>query len=261
VGERALEGVYEETRRRIVALVKDRDAGSAAEAAATAVPACPSWSVRDVLAHVTALYSDIVAGNLQGAGSDAWTAEQVVPRRSMTLDELFAESDEVGPKLAAMLDDFPGWYGKQVVGDAAVHEQDIRGALARPGARDSSAIAIGLELQIRAIVHPGATALGIGPVEVRADHRSWVVGTGEPPAGSPDDAIAAAIAAAPEDEPTPRPEPIAHLKADSFELFRAISGRRSAAQIRRFDWATDPEPYLPLFDLWPFTLRSTDLAE
>src|SRR5262249_47162297 len=160
-------------------------------------------------------------------------------------------------KLAAMIDDFPGGYGNQGGADIAVHEQDIRGALGRRGARDSSAVAIGLEFLIGAIVQPGATALGIGPLEGRAAHRGWIVGTGEAPIGSPDDAIAAAIASPPPDhEPALHSKPVGPVIADSFELFRAVSGRRSAAQIRRFDWAVDPEPYLALFELWPFTLRT-----
>jgi hypothetical protein len=55
--------------------------------------------------------------------------------------------------------------------------------------------------------------------------------------------------------------PAGTLNVGQFELFRAVTGRRSAAQIRRFDWSVDAEPYLPIFDLGPFTIRSTDLVE
>ena len=51
------------------------------------------------------------------------------------------------------------------------------------------------------------------------------------------------------------------MTIDPFDLFRSCTGRRSAAQIRRFGWTVDPQPYLALFDLWPFTLRETDLDE
>ena len=49
--------------------------------------------------------------------------------------------------------------------------------------------------------------------------------------------------------------------APSFELFRALTGRRSSAQIRRYDWTCDPEPYLPAFDYGPFTKSPTDIEE
>ena len=51
------------------------------------------------------------------------------------------------------------------------------------------------------------------------------------------------------------------LSVDDFELFRALTGRRSADQIRQFDWRVDPEPYLPVFGSGPFTVRTTDLVE
>jgi hypothetical protein len=47
----------------------------------------------------------------------------------------------------------------------------------------------------------------------------------------------------------------------SYELFRALTGRRSAAQIRSWDWQVDPADYLPLFGLGPFTVRHDDLVE
>ena len=253
---RPLGAVYDAARARMADLI--RDAGP--ERAVTPVPACPSWTVRDVLAHVTGLYADIMSGILVGAGTDAWTAAQVERRRDAPVEDLLAESDDVGPKLAAMLDDFPGRYGSQVAADLAVHEQDIRGALGRPGARSSLTVDLALEFVFETIVGPGARALGLGPLEMRAGSRSWIVGTGEPPAGDPSEAIAAALASK-DRHPFCHAAPVGRVSADPFELFRALTGRRSAAQVRRFDWTVDPEPYLAVFNLWPFTLRSTDLVE
>jgi len=258
MAERPLGQVYEKTRSRVVALVRD-----APDGADTPVPACAEWTVRDAIAHVTGIYGDIVSGNLQGAGGDAWTRAQVDARRHLTVDELLAESDRVGPQLAAMIDDFPGRYGNQLVADLAVHEQDIRGALGRPGARRSAAIGVATEFVLGAIVGPGAAAVGGGPLEIGAGDRSWVVGTGEPGTGDPDAAIAAAIAMPPPDPngSTNGRDPVGCVTASGFDLFRALTGRRSAAQVRAFQWTTDPEPYLAYFSLWPFTLRATDLVE
>jgi hypothetical protein len=55
--------------------------------------------------------------------------------------------------------------------------------------------------------------------------------------------------------------PLGSLTAGLFELLRALTGRRSAEQIRRLDWTVDPHAYLPLFGLPPFTARDTDLVE
>ncbi|MGC1416978.1 MAG: hypothetical protein WA817_16950, partial [Candidatus Acidiferrum sp.] len=50
------------------------------------------------------------------------------------------------------------------------------------------------------------------------------------------------------------------LVGDRFELFRGFTGRRSAAEVRRWMWSGDPGPYLPyLSDSG--SLRATDLDE
>jgi hypothetical protein len=73
--------------------------------------------------------------------------------------------------------------------------------------------------------------------------------------------VAAAV-----DSGTPLPEvsepPVAVLEADPRELCRAFTGRRSAAQVRRFGWSGDPDIYLPLFAQPPFfALRREDLVD
>jgi hypothetical protein len=54
-------------------------------------------------------------------------------------------------------------------------------------------------------------------------------------------------------------EPLATLRATRFELFRAMSGRRSLDQLRSFDWDGDPEPFLTYF--YPYGVREQALVE
>jgi hypothetical protein len=259
VDVRPLAAVYEATRTRIAGVVRDL-VSHGRDPVSVQLSACPSWSVHDVVAHMAGGCADILAGNVQGAATDAWTAAQVDGRRGATVEALLAEWDDVGRQVAAIVDDFPGRYGSMAIGDLAVHEHDIRGAVRRPGARDSLAVALATDFLFAGIVQPGATALGLAPLEVRAGDWSWIVGTGGPPSGDPEPAIAAALLS--EDGPsTSNADPVGHVAADPFELFRAITGRRSPSQIRRFEWTVDPEPYLALFGLWPFTIRETDLVE
>jgi uncharacterized protein (TIGR03083 family) len=254
--KRALEALYLDTRDRVAAIVAD--AGT--EAATVPVPACPSWTVKDVVAHLTGICADVLSGNIAGAATDEWTAAQVDARRHVALADILTEWDDLAPKFAAMIDDFPGRYGNQVAADLAVHEQDLRGALGRPGARDSEAVAKAVDFLLVTVGDPGATALGLGPLEVSADGRSWIIGTGQAAAGDPAAAIETALMT--KEVPAPqRAEAKAALKGDPFELFRAMTGRRSADQIRSFEWSTDPEPYIPLFAQGPFTLRTSDLVE
>lgn len=126
--------VYAEGRERVSGLVAELDVAGAA----TVVPACPAWSVKDVLAHLTGICADIMAGNIEGVATDPWTAAQVDARRSATIGEVVAEWNEVAPQVEAMAAGF-GPAGHQWVGDFATHEHDVRGALGRPGARDSQA--------------------------------------------------------------------------------------------------------------------------
>jgi uncharacterized protein (TIGR03083 family) len=254
--KRALEALYLDTQDRVAALVAD----AGPEAATAPVPACPSWRVKDVVAHLTGLCADVLSGNIAGAATDEWTAAQVDARRQIPLAEVLAEWEDLAPKFAVMIDDFPGRYGNQVAADLAVHEQDLRGALGRPGARDSEALTKGIDFLLSTVGDPGATALGLGPLEISADGHSWIIGTGEAAAGDPAAAIETALMT--KEMPSPqRSDAKASLKGDRFELFRAMTGRRSAEQIRGFQWSTDPEPYLPLFAQGPFTLRTADLVE
>jgi hypothetical protein len=47
--------------------------------------------------------------------------------------------------------------------------------------------------------------------------------------------------------------------AEPFELFRALSGRRSAGQVRSLAWDGDPAPYLDV--LAPYPMPPSPLRE
>ncbi len=252
---RELEVLYEDTRARIVELVSDLDA----TADEIDVPACPGWSVKDVVAHLTGNCTDVLNGNIVGVATPEWTGAQVAARRDWKLGDVLAEWNDVAPKFASMLDVFPGAYGRQSLGDLVVHEHDLRGALGSPGARDGAALDIAIDVVTRFVAGTGAHVLGLGPLEVRAGSKTWILGTGTRVDGDNDtwrDAVGSG---------TPPPEvtspPVATVTATSFEWFRAITGRRSARQIRSFDWSGDVDRFLPLFGYGPFEIRDTDLEE
>jgi hypothetical protein len=56
-------------------------------------------------------------------------------------------------------------------------------------------------------------------------------------------------------------EPAARLEGAPFDLFRALTGRRSAAQIRALRWTGDPDTYLPAFTFGPFTVPPVDVVD
>ena len=224
-----LAAAYTGGRGRITRLV----AGLDEQEAATIVAGCPEWTVKDVVAHLTGICSDIVAGNLEGVATDPWTAAQVDARRPLPLAQLVAEWDEVGPQIEAMLPSFPPEPATQLITDLTTHEHDLRGALDRPGARDSDAVAIGLAFTapnfLTSIADRDLPALSL-----RAGDSEW----------APDGA-----------------RPAVSVSADRFELLRALTGRRSAAQLRGLKWDGDPEPYLPAFEWGPFHVPAADVVE
>jgi hypothetical protein len=265
---RTLGALYEQTRQRVIGLIRD-EASRVRDAASAPVPACAGWRVRDVVAHLSGLATDIEAGNLDGVATEAWTAAQVDARRDLEVGDVLRESDEVGPKLASFLDDFPGRYGAQVVADVTVHEHDIRGALRRPGARDSAAVAHSVEFLLETFVAPAAQALAVPALVIQAgDLQVLVGGSGREP-GDPTKAAQEALATwswppvrERQSEAKPASGAVARLEAPLFELLRALTGRRSLAQVHRLGWSVAPEPWGQLFgNLWPFTVQPEDLVE
>ena len=51
------------------------------------------------------------------------------------------------------------------------------------------------------------------------------------------------------------------LEADTFTVSRALTGRRSTAQIAALPWEGDPTPYLAVFDTSPIRPPADDILE
>ena len=113
--------------------------------------------------------------------------------------------------------------------DVAVHEQDINGALGVVRERDCAALRLGVSTYVTAMAW---RLNGLAPVQFVTEEKTYQAGDGEPGASA---------------------------RVDRFELFRALSGRRSPEQIRAWDWTGEPEPYLSLFYL--YGPRSESLVE
>jgi len=203
---------YRGCRERITGLAQQLDERQAR----AAVPACPEWTVHDVIAHLSGNLADAVARRLGGAGTDERTAEQVVARRQLSLSEVLQEWNEhalvVEPRMEGA-----GDMARQGVADAVSHEHDIRGALSVPGARDCDAVRIGLAFAAARLVE-SAAGRGVSLLVQTGDgwelgpHDAEVVLTGEP-----------------------------------FALLRAVTGRRSVEQLRALEWKGDCEIAIPAF--------------
>jgi uncharacterized protein (TIGR03083 family) len=194
--------------------VSDLLAGSS-EVAETPVPACPEWTVREVVAHMVGACEDVLAGNLEGVASEAWTDAQVARHADDELTSLLGLWAEIGPQLDEVTPLFPKPSAAQFVFDATTHEHDLRAALDQPGARGSEGVRIGAAFLAGGLVRGGA-ADGLPPLRVETEDAVYEIGEG------------AAVV----------------LRASPFELLRGLGGRRSMDQIAAMDWQGDPAPYL-----------------
>ncbi|MEU3647905.1 maleylpyruvate isomerase N-terminal domain-containing protein [Lentzea sp. NPDC034063] len=116
------EEIYREARQRIVGLTM----GLTADELARTVPACPEWTVHQVIAHLSGESSDLVNGRMEGAPSDEWTARHVAERADVPVEDLLEQWNAFGDKISEM-----PRLPFQLALDAITHEADLRAALGR----------------------------------------------------------------------------------------------------------------------------------
>jgi uncharacterized protein (TIGR03083 family) len=211
--------LYRDTRERLTSLVSGLDG----PALATPVPACPGWRIADVVAHLAAIVEDALAGRLTGPPSEAETAVQVARYKGRPMPRILAGWTAGAPQFEEVITafDIP-----PAVIDVASHEQDIRGALGLPGARDNEAIRQMAGWLLERLRTPV-------PVRVTVEDAEFWAG--------------------------PDGDPVLGLRTTRFEAFRWRMGRRSRDQLATLDWSGDPAPVLD--HLVVFGPARTDIIE
>ncbi|HET7483610.1 MAG TPA: maleylpyruvate isomerase family mycothiol-dependent enzyme [Actinomycetota bacterium] len=186
------------------------------------VPACPDWRTRDVLAHVVGIAVDTLDGQIAGAGTEEWTERQVDERRDRSVEDLVSEWEGVADRLDAALDTFHPAIAGGFIGDLVTHEQDVRGALGKPGGRDDEAFEIALDSYVR-FFGRRIKENDLPGLVVRSEGREWTLG---------------------------KNDVVGELSGDPFEVLRSLTGRRTLDQVRALQWTTDPEPFLPIVSMY-----------
>jgi uncharacterized protein (TIGR03083 family) len=229
---------YLEVQARLIAAI-----GEAAIDVRAPVPACPGWTVRDVIAHHVGVVADVARGDFgefQGRASDlleqwrdrdvatardAMTARQVEERRDVEIPALVMEwrtstlevlpilNGEVSPPKST-----PPFMGFVLVNDVVVHETDIRAAVGLPRAEESAALSLALTAYSFSLAQR-IGLLGLPPLLLAYNGKERRLGEGNPGAT---------------------------LTADRHELVRVLAGRRNREQIRSLAWTGDPAPYIDI---------------
>lgn len=202
---------YARTRGRVIGLL----AAAPDDELQRVVPACPAWTVHDLLAHVVSMPAAISSGRRPTGPIGEWLTELVAERAEQPAEVLAQEWQALDDELDALLSGPSGL----LFADLAVHEHDFRGALGCP---DHAALEVEAMLPrtIAAFKGPLQEA-GLAPIEVRAGDRVWRSHEGEPGWT---------------------------LVVDPWTAVRALNSRRTAQELNALPSDGDASPYLPILD-------------
>lgn len=211
---------YREAQGRIMTLVNNQNAE-------TPVPACPGWTVKDVVAHLCGAMRDVAKGETDEVGEEAWTARQVADYRHRSLTDISAEWHHRAHTSPWAFQT----YGQALLADIITHEFDIRNALGNTQGRDLPVVRSAALFYLNALDYVFGED-GIPPMRILVEDKALDLGKGEP-AGT--------------------------VEMGWWEAMRIASGRRSTDQVRSLAWTGDPDQWID--HLFIFGPRGTDLVE
>jgi len=187
-----------------------------AEQAATPVPTCPGWSVKDVMSHVSGLVAEKLADVPPPLGSDEATARQVQHRADMGLGAVCDEWENNAMAFRAVATDASPFI-QPFLCDLVVHSHDIQEALALPIDETSPATVYAAERYLGLLQERAAEQDDVALTVDLTDGD-----THEPPAGS------TALT----------------LRATAFDFLRSVTARRTRSEVAGLDWSSDPSALL-----------------
>ena len=202
---------YHATRERVSELVRSLDP----DAIDARVPACPDWSVHQLLAHLTGIPEALTSGSFPAGDTQAWLDGLVADREGVPVDELLDRWAACAPGTSAIIDG----GAHQLFVDAVSHEHDLRGAVGRPGSRGSAEVRACVQLLLD-LLSPAIVEAGLGALVVDSGEVRW----------------ASQFA-----------RPGCTLRLDPWEAIRVLQSRRTADEVRALPMSGDVEPYLAVF--------------
>lgn len=215
---------YHEIRRRVTDLVGRLDADDLV----APVPACPAWTVHDLVAHMSGTPEELAEGRFPTGEVQEWLDGIVTARASTPVDELLSRWAATEGRIESLV----SGSGGRLLADVAAHEHDLRGAVGRPGARDNAQLPTVLQVELD-LLAPGMVDAGLGALVVDDGTRRWR--SHDAPIGCT-------------------------LQVDAWEGSRIAESRRTAAEVLAAPSTGEVAPYLEvLADHSP--LPQTSLGE
>jgi hypothetical protein len=211
-GARDLGDIWKATWERIGSVLRD----APESVVDTPAPTVPGTTVGDVLTHLVETAT--------AAADDSRTIAQAVlsrpaaqSNRATVLADLLADWDKAAALVHDRIDADPQ-FASAIITVAVMCEHDLRDAVGSPGARDDIAIKVALD-ELSGRFSDRVEAADLPPLRVTVEQWGTIIGAGR--------ATSCVV-------------------ADRFEFVRAMSGRRSAAEIVRWNWGVSPDAYLPV---------------
>jgi uncharacterized protein (TIGR03083 family) len=215
--------LYRESRRRVIDLLAPL---TAAELEVT-VPACPRWTIADLLAHFAGASASFTEGTTEGRpGSEEWTRAQIETRRGRSREQLLDEWNRHAPLVEQLPLSSRSWL--PVLHDTLSHEADLRGTIGAPQL-PGDALTAAFEMLVPIL----AVRLGpLGSVVLDLDEQRIEFGSGSPEL---------------------------YIEASRYEFWRGYFGRRSAQQLSGWVRTGDATAFAQSLPVFP--ARDTDLTE
>ncbi|MEG8181967.1 maleylpyruvate isomerase family mycothiol-dependent enzyme [Nocardia terpenica] len=188
------------------------------------VPATPGWTVREVIAHVVEISGKVASRT----GGEPGARGATPARASAEIADLLTTWDRVGATVDRMLPELPPLRARILMMDSLTHELDVRHAigadLAAP--QEHPAFTNAFELLVQGFSR-GLTERALPALRLETESEYWIAGEGRP---------------------------AATVRADRFDLYRSLAGRRTREQIASLSWSAEPRRWLPAFEWGPFHL-------
>ncbi|MCU1373945.1 MAG: hypothetical protein JWO68_1231 [Actinomycetia bacterium] len=215
---------YHNTRRRVSELVAELDAADLA----TRVPACPDWTVHQLVAHMSGIPEALTSGSFPAGDLQAWLDQIVEERQDVPVPDLLDRWEACAAGTSGIVDG----GGSLMFIDVVSHEHDLRGAVGQGGARGTSEVRATVQLLLD-LLAPAITEAGLGALVVDSGEVRW----------------ASQFA-----------RPGCTIRVDPWEAIRVLQSRRTPEEVRALPITGDIGPYLAVFaDHSP--LPATSLGE